>query len=148
MSAGGLKDIQDQQKDSVEGLEEIREAQPKPGATTEFTAPCWSSSTWVKFSFTHSWRACVCFPQLLFSSLALIFMFSSPPRVSATTSGLLLLYRVLTPGPRSYCISENINIFKAETGETFLLLGIEVIRAFAKRKQCFGKPLPLWILCK
>ena len=45
MSAGGLKDIQDKEKDSVEGLEEIRKAQPKPGTTIEFTAQCWSSST-------------------------------------------------------------------------------------------------------
>lgn len=45
MSAGGLKDIRDKEKDSVEDLEEIREAQPKPGTAIEFVAQRWSSGT-------------------------------------------------------------------------------------------------------
>ena len=78
MSAGGLKDIQDKEKDSVEGLEEIREAQPKPGTTIEFTAQCWSSSTCVKFSFPHN--ICV-FPS------ALVFILNLDLQVLLTPQG-------------------------------------------------------------
>ena len=41
MSADGLKYTQDKGKDSVEDLEGIQEAKPKPGNITEFTAQCW-----------------------------------------------------------------------------------------------------------